>query len=101
MTIAGLLCTGLLFGADFVICTVDDFQDYPAVEYADGQYYVFWTDRRFYSLNERFAIYGARVSQDGHVIDQNGKLIFCDSTAEAVGVAYDMSNFFVVARNHC
>jgi hypothetical protein len=99
--IGGLLCISVFLAGDFPICTADDFQDYPAVKYAEGLFYVFWSDRRFYSFNEKFAIYGARVNPDGHIIDPNGKMLFCDSAAEKVDVAYDLSNFFVVARNHC
>lgn len=101
MTIAGLFWAGLLFGSDFVICDVGEDQNYPAVAYFEDLYHVFWTDRRFYPVNERFALYGARVNPDGHVLDPDGRLIYCDSTSEAADVAHDNTNLFVVARNHC
>ncbi|UCD19552.1 MAG: hypothetical protein JSU64_09140 [candidate division WOR-3 bacterium] len=88
-------------GADFAVCTVNDFQDYPAVEFADGLFYVFWIDRRYYFIDESFAIFGARITPDGQVIDPDGKEIFCDSTADCVDVAYGVADLFVVSRNRC
>ena len=101
MTVAGLLWTALLIGSDFVICDVDEHQSYPVVDHFQGLYYVFWTDRRFYPVNEEFALYAARVDPDGHVLDPDGRLIFRDSTSEASDVAHDQNALFVVARNHC
>lgn len=97
----GLLLAYMVIGADFPICTVGDFQDYPVVEYANGLFYVFWIDRRYYYINQKFTIFGARVDPDGQVIDPGGKEIFCDSTADCVDVAYDMINLFLVSRNGC
>jgi hypothetical protein len=90
-----------LFGADFPICIVNDFQQYAEVEFAYDLFYVFWIDRRYYFINEKFALYGARVGMDGHVIDPNGKMVFCDSTADGLDVASDPNNLFIVSRNHC
>jgi hypothetical protein len=97
----GLLLAFVLIGADFPICAVGNSQDYPVVEFADGLFYVFWIDRRYYYINEKFAIFGARVAPDGYVIDPDGKDVFCDSTADCVDVAYDMTNLFLVSRNGC
>jgi hypothetical protein len=94
-----LVC--MLFGADFPICKASDFQDYTEVEYAEDLFYVFWIDRRFYSVNEKFAIYGARIRTDGRVVDPDGKLLYCDSTADGLDVARGLNDLFVVSRNHC
>ncbi|UCG31169.1 MAG: hypothetical protein JSV53_04630 [candidate division WOR-3 bacterium] len=99
--LSNILFVYALLGTDFPICTVNDFQDYAEVEYVEDLFYVFWIDRRFYFVNEKFAIFGARVGMDGHVIDPNGKLVFCDSTADGLDVASDMNNLFIVSRNHC
>ncbi len=90
-----------LINSDFPICTAYEFQDFPVVEHADSLFYVFWVDRRFYFVDESFAICAARVTPDGQVMDPDGKVVFRDSTADRIDVAYDGSNFFVVARNRC
>ncbi len=94
-----LVCA--LFGADFSICKASDFQDYTEVEYAEDLFYVFWIDRRSYFTDEKFAIYGARVTLDGRVVDPDGKLLYCDSTADGLDVARGPNDLFVVSRNHC
>ncbi len=97
----GTLALLVLSGADFPICTAPSFQDHPVVRYVDGVYYVFWCDERFYSSSQEYAVYGARVTSDGHVIDPDGKLIFCDSVNTRFDVAFDGSNFLAVCRNGC
>ena len=87
--------------SDFSICTAPSFQDYPVVKQVDDLYYVFWADQRLFSSTEKYAVYGARVTADGHVIDPDGKLIFCDSVADRFDVAFGVSNFLVVCRNGC
>lgn len=91
----------MLLGADFPICTAQDYQDYPVTEYANGMFYVFWIDQRFYSTKQQYAIYGARITLDGHIIDPDGKLVFCDSASGRFDVAFDGSNFLVACRNGC
>ncbi len=88
----------LILVGDFPVCTAPRDQYYPSVTYANDQFYVFWSDRRYYPS---YAIFGARVTKDGAVLDPDGKLIFRDESAYDVNAAYDGSNFLVVFRNGC
>jgi len=91
----------ILINSDFPVCTIEFNQNYPRVYLANNQYYIFWQDERFYLPDSKYAIFGARVSIDGDVIDPDGKLIFCDSVINHIGAAYDGLNFLIVSRNHC
>ena len=97
----GTLALLVLSGTDFPVCTAPSFQDHSVVRYVNGCYYVFWCDERFYSSTHLYAVYGARVTADGHVIDPDGKLIFCDSVNTRFGVAFGSSEFLAVCRNGC
>jgi hypothetical protein len=90
-----------LTAADFPICTAESFQDHPVVRYVDSIYYVFWKDDRFYPSVNRYAVYGARVSLEGNVLDPDGRLIFCDSVESRVDGDFGMSHFLLVCRNGC
>jgi hypothetical protein len=90
-----------MMGSDFPICTAPSFQDYPVVKQVDDLYYVFWADQRLFSSTQKYAVYAARVTADGHVIDPDGKLIFCDSAASRFDVAFGVSSFLGVCRNGC
>ena len=93
-----LLCASLsLFNADFAICTATDNQFNPAAIFANNQYYVFWEDRRFRSIDSTIAVYGARISTAGAVLDRDGKLLLRDSIVDP-RVAFDGTNFLVVCR---
>ncbi|MEO0181947.1 MAG: hypothetical protein ABIL40_00540 [candidate division WOR-3 bacterium] len=86
-----------LFNADFAITNLNTIEVYPCVAFANNQYYVFWTD---YRNSPIYALYGARVSATGTVIDLNGKFQFQDSCFTPA-VAYDGTNFLVVWREGC
>lgn len=94
-TMAGVLL--LLVNSDFTICNAAANQTEPAAYFANGQYYVFWTDLRALPV---YNLYGARISATGTVIDPNGKQIFGDSVGYAQA-AYDGANFLVVWREGC
>ena len=87
-----------LISIDFPISTAINDQFEPAIAFANNQYYVFWVDYR--ALFTARAIYGARVTTEGEVLDPEGKLIFMSRT-EAVDVAYDGSNFLVALQDSC
>lgn len=91
----------MLLSFDFPICTAESFQDYPVVTYTDNTFCVFWVDERLFGSTEQYAVYGARVTIDGHVVDPNGKLIYSDSVASRFDVAFDCTNSLVVCRNGC
>lgn len=91
----------LLLGADFPISDEIESQRYPAVSIAQGQFFVFWTDRRFYGLDSSSCLYCARVNTDGAVVDPAGRLLFYDDAAYELDAAFDGTNFLVVFRNHC
>lgn len=88
-----------LVNADFPICTNSLSQYYPCPLYENGQYYVFWSDRRHHSPD--YSIYGARIATDGTVLDPDGKLIFRRQTGYELSAAYDGANFLVVSRDSC
>jgi len=91
----------ILVSADFPITTEVESQRYPVVCYQQGQYYVFWADRRFLSLDSTSCLYGARVSTGGVVLDTSGRLLFRDDVGYELDAAFDGTNFLVVFRNHC
>lgn len=91
----------IMLGADFPICTAESFQDYPVVVFAQDTFCVFWVDERLFGLTEQYALYGARVATDGHVVDPDGKLIYSDSVANPFDVAFDGSNLLAVCRDGC
>jgi hypothetical protein len=91
----------ILLSADFPITTEVESQRYPAVSYQEGQYYVFWADRRFLGVDSTSCLYAARVSTDGAVLDTAGKLLFRDDVGYELDAAFDGANFLVVFRNHC
>ncbi len=87
-----------LVSADFPISTAPGYTGYASVVYALDQFYVFWEDQRRYPLT---ALYGARVSTDGVVLDPDGRELWCDSVGYRVSADFDGENFLVVTRNHC
>lgn len=87
-----------LFRADFAICPAGNFSGYPAAGFVQDQYYAFWIDQRCSPL---MAVYGARVSRSGAVIDSAGVAVYTDSAGYGCGAAFDGTNFLVVTRNHC
>jgi hypothetical protein len=99
-----MLSVLLLFavsGFDFAVCTAPRFQDYPVVAYLDTLYYVFWADERLFPAKQQYAVYGARVTAYGHVLDPDGRLLYSDSTASKFDAAFGISNFLAVCRNGC
>lgn len=91
----------MLLGVDFPICTAESFQDHPVVTYTDNTFCVFWVDERLFGSTEQYAVFGARVTTDGHVVDPDGKLIYSDSVANRFDVAFDGTNLLVVCRDGC
>lgn len=88
-----------LIGADFPICTATNNQVYPCAQFQNDQYYVFWADYRNYS--PYYSLYGARIAQDGSVLDPDGKQLFMQQSAYEPAAAYDGNNFLVVFRDSC
>jgi hypothetical protein len=75
------------------ICTYPGAQSYANVAWGGQNYLVVWQDWR----NENWAIYGARVSPDGNVLDPDGFLIAGETGwSMCPAVASDGINFFVV-----
>jgi len=95
LTVVQLALSILLIQADFPICTASYNQENPTVIYANGQYYVFWTE---YDLG---SVCGARVTESGTVLDPDGKLLFERQAGYKPVVAYDGTNFLVVFRDSC
>lgn len=94
------LTVALLSAGDFPICAVESTQCYPEVIFAEDQFYVFWSDHR-YAGEEKYCIYGSRVSTNGSVLDPDGKLLFKNYAAQPPAAAYDGANFLVVFRDSC
>ncbi|GAG85473.1 unnamed protein product, partial [marine sediment metagenome] len=82
----------------FPISVDYDDQYYPAIQFADDTYYVFWEDYRFYPPDR--SIYAARVTSAGTVIDSAGRLILRDK-AYSIDAAFDGVNFLAVIQNDC
>ena len=79
------------------VSSAPDFQWTPAVAFGGSEYFVTWQDRRF-GASAGWAIYGARVTTSGTVLDSDGILIqrqqgYNDITP---AVAFDGTNFLVL-----
>ena len=88
----------ILINADFPISTDYLDQHYPVVEFANGQYYVFWTDMRFYSPDR--SIFGARVANDGTVLDPDGRVLIRDRLVNAA-VGFGTENILIAVQDSC
>jgi len=96
-----LIMSLFILGADFPICTAADVQQYPCAVFANDQYYAFWIDDRYFTAESSHAVFGARVSTSGTVIDPDGKLLFNRQAGYATAAACDGTNFLVVFRDSC
>jgi hypothetical protein len=75
------------------VSTALGYQGEPAVAFDGTNYLVVWTDER----NDGSDIYGARVTQDGTVLDTAGIALVSDSAGQtAPAVAYDGANVLLV-----
>jgi hypothetical protein len=83
---------------DFPISCEILHQQYPVVTYANNLFYTFWYDMKYYPPDR--AIFGARITGEGMVIDPLGKLILRDR-AIRVDAAFDGNNFLVVMQDSC
>ncbi len=91
----------ILFNASFGVCTDTANQYYTATIFANNQYYVFWADYRYYGSTGLYALFGARVTTTGNVLDPNGKCLFNRQAAYEPRVAFDGTNFLVALRDSC
>jgi hypothetical protein len=91
----------VLVSQDIPICTAPDNQYFPVTVAANDQYYVFWEDRRFVSVDTSYAIFGGRVSSDGTVLDPDGKRIFRSQARYDLSVATDGLGLFVAFEDSC
>jgi hypothetical protein len=94
-----LMISLCLVSADFPVCTATNHQCHPRIIFENDQYYVFWADYRYYSPD--YTLFGARISEDGTVIDPNGKVLFRNQAAYEPAMAYDGSNFLLAIRDSC
>jgi hypothetical protein len=99
---SSLLTLVLLFVSqgDFPICQASNVQATPEVLFADNLFYVFWTDFR-YSVVDTYAVYGARVTTTGTVLDPDGKMIFANKAETRPAAAYDGANILVALQDSC
>lgn len=88
----------MLVGADFTISTAPEDQQLPVVLYADTQFCVFWQDMRHFPGDR--SLYGARVTQEGTVLDEEGKLMYRDQVV-VLDAAYDGINMLVAFQDSC
>jgi hypothetical protein len=100
--ISSLLTFSLLFVSqgDFPICQASNVQATPEVLFTDSLFYVFWTDFR-YSAADTYAIYGARVTTSGTVLDVDGKLLFANKAETRPAAAFDGTNILVALQDSC
>ncbi len=84
----------ILDSAGIVVSDVTDNQEYPAIVFGGLNFFVVWQDRR---NGADYDIYGARVDQDGVVLDPDGIAISTAANSqEAPSVSFDGTNYFVV-----
>ncbi len=88
----------MLVSADFTISTAPEDQQLPVVLYTDTHFCVFWQDMRHFPGDR--SLYGARVTQDGTVLDEEGKLLFRDQVV-VLDAAYDGVNMLVAFQDSC
>ena len=88
----------VFINADFPISTDYLAQHYPVVGFAYAQYYVFWTDMRFYSPDR--SIFGARVATDGTVLDPDGRVLIRDRLVN-VAVGFGTENILIAVQDSC
>lgn len=98
MNVALIAYTLSLFNLDLSICTAKAAQAYPRALFADGNYYVLWSDSRFSS---DYALFVCRISASGKVLDPNGKLLFKRKAAYQPAAAFDGKSFLAVFRDGC
>jgi hypothetical protein len=83
--------------------TPNDMGDYPSVAFDGVNYFVVWDDLRntHPPYEYREDIYGARVNQDGIVLDSNNIFIYRGEEIRYryPSVAFDGTNYFVVWQN--
>ncbi|MCD4697022.1 MAG: hypothetical protein K8S16_12365, partial [Bacteroidales bacterium] len=77
------------------VCTYDGEQGKVAVCAGNnGMFFIVWNDKRNNNIRD---IYGARMDNDGNVLDPDGFMIKSDSEDQwDPAVAFDGTNFFVV-----
>ena len=92
-----VLCL-FIFAVDIPVNTSYQDQSQPSVQCALNQYYVFWYDMRHYSPER--AIYCARISEGGAVVDTQGVPLMIDRTM-TVNAAFDGENFLAVIQDSC
>ncbi len=76
------------------ISTAQNHQQYPSVAFDGTNYLVVWRDQRNGSAAD---IYGARVSQDGEVLNRNGIAISRETGWQhSPSLAFDGTNYLIV-----
>jgi hypothetical protein len=84
--------------ADFSISTAAEDQQLPVAVYTDTHFCVLWQDMRHFPGDR--SLYAARVTQDGLVLDQEGKLLFRDQVV-VLDAAFDGVNMLVAFQDSC
>lgn len=95
-----VLMLSLLFhGADFPVCTVANQQQGPTPIFTNGYFYVFWSDERIWPTDSIKSLFAARITNDGTVIDPDGKILFSDKVRDKPAVALEDTNIMVIFTN--
>jgi len=90
-----------LVGAEFPVSSAASDQSLPVAVFANSQYYVFWEDHRFLSEDTTYAVFGARVTPEGAVLDPEGKLLYRWQARYDLSVATDGRGFVVAFEDSC
>ncbi|MEN8224022.1 MAG: FlgD immunoglobulin-like domain containing protein [Bacteroidota bacterium] len=76
------------------ICSETDDQGEPVIAFGNTVYFAVWRDFRSSTMGN---IYGARISEDGTVLDQGGFMITTGTNGERMpAVAFDGTNFLII-----
>lgn len=90
-----------IVGAEFPISAASSNQSLPVATFANGRYYVFWEDHRFLAEDTTYAVFGARVTPEGTVLDPEGRLVYRWQARYDLSVATDGSDLVVAFEDSC
>jgi hypothetical protein len=89
----------LFVSVDFPVCTFESSQYASHITYAHDCFYVTYVDDRHYYPYQ--SLYGCRVTNQGAVLDPDGKLFYRGEVGSVGNIVSDGMGFLVVFRDSC